>query len=230
MVHKILVVEDEENIRGFITLFLKNNGFDVVDIDTGVEAINLVISEKPDLVLLDIMLPDIDGFKVCEEIRKFNKRIGIIMLTAMGQDQDKIEGLETGADDYIVKPFNPKELLLRIKCILKRFKADKEEPEIIKHGPFTLNLYERKLYKNDNDIYVTPKEFLLMETFLENPGKSFSREELLSEVWGWDFYGESKIVDVNIRRLRTKIEESPSEPIYIETVWGKGYRWYKLDE
>ncbi|SHK16431.1 DNA-binding response regulator, OmpR family, contains REC and winged-helix (wHTH) domain [Hathewaya proteolytica DSM 3090] len=225
MGEKILIVEDEENIRSFVRLFLKKNGYDVIDTDSGIEALNLVVAHKPKLVVLDVMLPDIDGFKVCSEIRKHNDDVGVIMLTARSQDQDKIQGLETGADDYMVKPFNPKELLLRIKSILRRFNDEKAEDTIIHDGPFILNIYERKLYKNNEEIYVTPKEFTIMENFMKNPGKSFSREELLSEIWGWDFYGESKIVDVNIRRLRTKIEEMPSEPKYIETVWGKGYRW-----
>ena len=227
MENKVLIVEDEANIRSFVKIFLKNNGFNVFECERGEDALKIVMLEKPNIVILDVMLPGIDGFKVCEELRKYNRNIGIIMLTARGQDNDKIEGFETGADDYMVKPFNPKELLLRIKSLLRRIsEEDKEQEEAcIISEPFKLDIYAQKLFKNDKEIDMTPREFLLMKTFMENPGKAFSREELLSNVWGWDFYGESKIVDVNMRRLRTKIEDNPSEPQFIETVWGKGYRW-----
>lgn len=227
MSNKVLIVEDEENIRSFIKLFLRNNGFEVFETDSGIDALNIVNKQKPDIVILDIMLPDLDGFKICSEIRKHNSNIGVIMLTAKGQDKDKIDGLESGADDYMIKPFNPKELLLRIKSILRRTINEESNEKIIKLSSFTLDVSERKLYKGSIEICITPKEFLIMENFFLNPGKSFSREEILSKVWGWDFYGESKIVDVNIRRLRTKIEDNPSEPKYIETVWGRGYRWNK---
>ncbi|AWZ47980.1 DNA-binding response regulator [Clostridiaceae bacterium 14S0207] len=227
MENKVLIVEDEANIRSFVKIFLKNNGFNVFECERGEDALKIVTLEKPNIVILDVMLPGIDGFKVCEELRKQNKNIGIIMLTARGQDNDKIEGFETGADDYMVKPFNPKELLLRIKSLLRRVSEEDKEQEdaCIISEPFKLDIYAQKLFKNDTEIDMTPREFLLMKTFMENPGKAFSREELLSTVWGWDFYGESKIVDVNMRRLRTKIEDNPSEPKFIETVWGKGYRW-----
>ena len=227
MENKVLIVEDEANIRSFVKIFLKNNGFNVFECERGEDALKIVMLEKPNIVILDVMLPGIDGFKVCEELRKQNKNIGIIMLTARGQDNDKIEGFETGADDYMVKPFNPKELLLRIKSLLRRVSEEDKEQEdaCIISEPFKLDIYAQKLFKNDTEIDMTPREFLLMKTFMENPGKAFSREELLSTVWGWDFYGESKIVDVNMRRLRTKIEDNPSEPQFIETVWGKGYRW-----
>ncbi|GAA0786809.1 response regulator transcription factor [Hathewaya limosa] len=227
MENKVLIVEDEANIRSFVKIFLKNNGFNVFECERGEDALKIVTLEKPNIVILDVMLPGIDGFKVCEELRKQNKNIGIIMLTARGQDNDKIEGFETGADDYMVKPFNPKELLLRIKSLLRRVSEENKEQEdaCIISEPFKLDIYAQKLFKNDTEIDMTPREFLLMKTFMENPGKAFSREELLSTVWGWDFYGESKIVDVNMRRLRTKIEDNPSEPKFIETVWGKGYRW-----
>lgn len=227
MSNKVLIVEDEENIRSFIKLFLRNNGFEVFETDSGIDALNIVNKQKPDIVVLDIMLPDLDGFKICSEIRKHNSNIGVIMLTAKGQDKDKIDGLESGADDYMIKPFNPKELLLRIKSILRRTINEESNEKIINLSSFTLDISERKLYKGSTEICITPKEFLIMENFFLNPGKSFSREEILSKVWGWDFYGESKIVDVNIRRLRTKIEDNPSEPKYIETVWGRGYRWNK---
>ncbi|CAM2735911.1 response regulator transcription factor [Hathewaya histolytica] len=226
MAYKILLVEDEESIRSFIKVFLKNNNFEVEEAETGEEALEKIKRLNFDLVLLDVMLPSINGFKVCEILREEYKGLGIIMLTARGQDIDRIEGLENGADDYIVKPFNPKELLLRIKSVLRRTESspNKESVEILS-APFRIDIYSQRLFKNEKEIDTTPKEFILMKTFMENAGKAFSREDLLNRVWGWDFYGESKIVDVNIRRLRTKIEEDPSNPKYIETVWGIGYRW-----
>lgn len=226
MTYKILLVEDEISIRSFIKVFLKNSDFNVDEAESAEEALEKINIVKPHLVLLDVMLPGMDGFKLCDILRKKHKDIGIIMLTARGQDNDRIEGLENGADDYIVKPFNPKELLLRIKSVLRRMES-LEEDEFILNEPFKLDIYSQKLYKNGVEIDTTPKEFLIMKTFMNNPGKAFDREMLLNEVWGWDFYGESKIVDVNIRRLRTKIEEDPSKPKYIETVWGVGYRWSK---
>ncbi|WP_142415681.1 response regulator transcription factor [Hathewaya massiliensis] len=206
MAYKILLVEDERSIRSFIKVFLKNNDFNVEEAESAEEALKKITIVKPHLVLLDVMLPGIDGFQLCEVLRKKHKDMGIIMLTARGQDDDRIEGLESGADDYVVKPFNPKELLLRIKSVLRRMES-LEEDKFILNDPFKLDMYSQKLYKNGAEIDTTPKEFLIMKTFMENPGRAFDREMLLNEVWGWDFYGESKIVDVNIRRLRTKIEE-----------------------
>ena len=181
------------------------------------------------MAILDVMLPGIDGFQVCSILRNEYPKIGIIMLTAKGQDMDKIMGLEYGADDYIVKPFNPLEVVLRVKAILRRMgtkdeKINKDENKIIS-GPFIIDLYSQKLLKNEVEIDVTPKEYMLMKLFIENPNKAFTRDELLNLIWGYDFFGDSKIIDVNIRRLRAKIEDDSSSPKYIETVWGLGYRW-----
>jgi DNA-binding response OmpR family regulator len=149
------------------------------------------------------------------------------MLTAKGQDMDRIMGLEYGADDYMTKPFNPTELILRAKALLRRIeqKEGKNRSFIVDSQPFKIDTYSQKAYKNDNELDITPKEFLLLKLFIENPGKAFSRDELLNLVWGYNFIGDPKIVDVNIRRLRTKVEESSSNPKFIETVWGTGYRW-----
>ncbi len=172
------------------------------------------------------MLPGIDGLEVCKTLRQEFPNMGIIMLTAKSQDTDKVLGLEYGADDYIIKPFNPLELTLRIKAILRRVNAvKKSDDNIITGGPFKIDLYSKKIYKGEEEIDITPTEYLLMKIFIENPGKAFNRDELLDLVWGYDFMGDSKIVDVNIRRLRSKIEETPSEPRFIKTVWGTGYRW-----
>lgn len=226
---RILLVEDEESIRGFIKINLIRNGFEVIEAASGEEGIDKALIEKPDIAILDVMLPGIDGFQVCRRLRDEYPNMGIIMLTAKGQDMDKIMGFEYGGDDYIVKPFNPLEVVLRVKAILRRIevsnsKINKDENKII-GGPFVIDLYSQKLLKNNVEIDVTPKEYMLMKLFMENPNKAFTRDELLNLIWGYDFFGDSKIIDVNIRRLRAKIEEDSSSPKYIETVWGLGYRW-----
>lgn len=225
---KILLVEDEESIRSFLKINLERNNFKVIEADTGEEGLKKAFQDKPDLAILDVMLPGIDGFQVCAQLRSKNQKIGIIILTAKGQDIDKIMGLEYGADDYIIKPFNPLEVVLRVKAILRRLEdnnSDDKDNKILKSGRFIINLYSQKVLKDDKEIDVTPKEYLLMKLFIENPNKAFTRDELLNKIWGYDFFGDPKIIDVNIRRLRFKIEDDPSNPKYIETVWGLGYRW-----
>lgn len=221
---KILIVEDEESIRGFLKINLKRNGYEVIEVDNGEDGIEIAINEKPAIVILDVMLPGIDGFNVCKRIREEEKNIGIIMLTAKSQDIDKITGLEYGADDYIVKPFNPMELLLRIKAILRRI-GDEEEKRTIVQGRFKIDTYAKKVFKDNREIDLTPKEYSIIKLFLENPEKAFSRDELMDLIWGENYIADPKIVDVNIRRLRSKIESSSSKQGYIETIWGFGYRW-----
>lgn len=221
---KILIVEDEESIRGFLKINLKRNGYEVIEVDNGEDGIEVAINEKPAIVILDVMLPGIDGFNVCKRIREEEKNIGIIMLTAKSQDIDKITGLEYGADDYIVKPFNPMELLLRIKAILRRI-GDEEEKRTIVQGRFKIDTYAKKVFKDNKEIDLTPKEYSIIKLFLENPEKAFSRDELMDLIWGENYIADPKIVDVNIRRLRSKIESSSSKQGYIETIWGFGYRW-----
>ena len=221
---KILIVEDEESIRGFLKINLKRNGYEVIEVDNGEDGIKIAINEKPAIVILDVMLPGIDGFNVCKRIREEEKNIGIIMLTAKSQDIDKITGLEYGADDYIVKPFNPMELLLRIKAILRRI-GDEEEKRTIEQGRFKIDTYAKKVFKSDKETDLTPKEYSIIKLFLENPEKAFSRDELMDLIWGENYIADPKIVDVNIRRLRSKIESSSSKQGYIETIWGFGYRW-----
>lgn len=229
MQEKIIIIEDEDSIRGFLRINFQRNDFQVLEAATGEEGLRIIRIEKPALVILDLMLPGIDGYQVCKILRQEFSGIGIIMLTARGQDMDKIMGLEFGADDYMVKPFNPMELILRAKALLRRIKKDEDEhnQDIIKSGIFNIEVYSQRVYKNDTELFLTPKEFLLLKLFVENPGKAFSRDELLDLVWGYNFVGDSKIVDVNIRRLRAKIEDTSSSPEYIETVWGIGYRWRK---
>lgn len=227
MENKILLVEDESSIRSFIKVGFERGKYKILEAETGEEGIEIARAQKPDIVILDIMLPGIDGFEVCKILRKEFPQMGIIMLTARDLDMDKIMGLEHGADDYVVKPFNPLELVLRAEALLRRIRTGKgiREKRELKSGPFRIDLYSQKVYKNGKEIELTPREYQLMTLFIQNPGKLFSRNELLDRVWGPDFIGDLKIIDVNIRRLRKRIEEDPSRPQYIETVWGAGYRW-----
>ena len=221
---RILIIEDEESIRGFLKINLKRNGYEVIEADNGELGVKLALKEKPAIIILDVMLPGIDGFKVCKIIRNEDEKVGIIMLTAKSQDLDKIMGLEYGADDYIIKPFNPMELLLRIKALLRRI-SDYEEKKGIIQGKFKLDIYAKRIFKNNKEIDLTPKEYSIIKLFIENPNKAFSRDELMDLVWGEDYIGDPKIVDVNIRRLRSKIECSSLNEKFIETIWGFGYRW-----
>ena len=224
---KILLVEDEESIRGFLRINFQRENFQVIECESGEEVVRKALIEKPDIAILDVMLPGMNGFEVCQKLRESFPRMGIIMLTAKGEDMDKIMGLQFGADDYVLKPFNPLEITLRVKALIRRLEGINEEDnnDCIEVDNFKLDLYSQSLYKENVEIDVTPKEFLLMKIFMQNPGKAFTRDELLNLVWGIDFFGDPKIVDVNIRRLRSKIEENSSKPKYIETVWGTGYRW-----
>lgn len=224
--NKILIVEDEEHIRKFVRINLERNGFVVLEADTGEKGIDIARTESIDVVVLDIMLPGIDGFEVCKILRQELPRIGIIMLTAKSQDIDKIMGLEYGTDDYMVKPFNPMELVLRVKSLIRRMELTTEgDLDIITDPPFRIDTYSRRFFKDQKEVELTPTEYSIIKLFIENPGKAFNRDEILNLVWGYDFVGDSKIVDVNIRRLRSKVEKDPSNPYYIETVWGVGYRW-----
>ncbi|MBU5426372.1 response regulator transcription factor [Tissierella pigra] len=227
MNNSILIIEDESSIRKFIKINLERNGFNVFEAGSGEEGINIARKEKLDIVVLDIMLPGIDGFQVCKILREEFPRLGIIMLTAKTQDIDKIMGLEYGTDDYMTKPFNPTELVLRVKSLGRRMESigNIDVNSILSSAPFKVDIYSRKFYKDDKEIELTPTEYAIAKIFIENPGRAFKRDEILNQVWGYDFIGDSKIVDVNIRRLRAKIEDDPSEPIFIQTVWGIGYRW-----
>lgn len=227
----ILIVEDESSIRKFVKINLERNGFKVFEAESGEEALSIARRENIDIAILDIMLPGIDGFQVCKILRNEFPKMGIIMLTAKSQDIDKIMGLEYGTDDYMTKPFNPTELVLRVKSLARRIDSsnETEKSNLLISLPFKIDTYSRKFYKNDEEIELTPTEYAIAKLFLEQPGRAFKRDEILNMVWGYDFIGDSKIVDVNIRRLRAKIEEDPSNPTYIETVWGIGYRWKKID-
>jgi DNA-binding response OmpR family regulator len=223
---KVLVLEDEASIRGFIDINLRRAGYDVVEAASGEEALER-LKENPDIrvALLDIMLPGIDGFEVCRRIRATNTRIGIIMLTARSQEMDKVTGLMTGADDYVTKPFSPAELTARVDALFRRTGGEPVGEGEIRQDPFLLNTRNRTLEKNGERIKLTQVEYSIMKVFMENPGTALSREEILDKVWGRDYFGELKIVDVNIRRLRLKIEDNVQNPAYITTVWGYGYKW-----
>ncbi|REK75235.1 response regulator transcription factor [Paenibacillus paeoniae] len=266
---RILLLEDEESIRGFVRINLKRNDMEVTEAENGEDALALADSEGPfDIALLDVMLPTIDGFEVCEQLRTKYPRIGIIMLTAKSQEEDKIRGLELGADDYVQKPFSPGELIARIKSLHRRMHADvlpahdtaepggaevseaglAEQPggsssvseqrsghgadikklyverELVS-GRFRLSIAERRLWKNEEEVILTPTEWTLVRLLMEREGESVSRDHILTEVWGRYYVGDLKVVDVNIRRIRQKIEFNPSVPSIIETVWGYGYRW-----
>lgn len=225
----ILLVEDEKSIRGFIKINLQRNNFLVIEAASGEEALSKMRTQKIDLAILDVMLPGIDGYHVCKEIRETYPSVGIIMLTAKSQDMDKIIGLEFGADDYMIKPFNPLELVLRVKALIRRTgnTANNSSENILTYGPFKIEVDAQKAYKNDSELDLTPKEYMLLKIFIENPGKALKRDDLLDMAWGYNFMGDSKLVDVNIRRLRSKIEDDASNPAFIETVWGTGYRWHK---
>ena len=224
---KVMILEDEVSIRSFVVINLKRAGYDVVKAGTGEDALEL-LKQNPDVgvAILDIMLPGIDGFEVCRNIRATDKKIGIIMLTARSQEMDKITGLMTGADDYMTKPFSPAELTARIDALFRRVDTDSAGDQIeLKHGPFVLNTRNRTLDKEGKRIKLTQVEYAIVKLFMQNPSRALSREDILTAVWGRDYDGELKIVDVNIRRLRIKIEDDTANPTYITTVWGFGYKW-----
>lgn len=225
---KILVLEDEANIRSFVVINLRRSGYEPIEAENGAMALEK-LKVNPDIcmALLDVMLPDIDGFEVCRRIRATGSNMGIIMLTAKSQEIDKVTGLMTGADDYVTKPFSPAELTARVDALIRRLGIGEEERNAIEieSGPFLLNTRNRTLEKGGQRLKLTQIEYLLMKLFMENPGKAMSREDILSAVWGNDFNGELKTVDVNIRRLRIKIEDDPTEPEFLTTVWGYGYKW-----
>ena len=229
---KILVCEDEAAIRDFVVINLTRAGYDVVEADCGEAALQKYEENNGDfdVAILDVMMPGIDGLQVCKELRNMNSGIGIIMLSARTQEMDKVTGLMLGADDYITKPFSPSELTARVDSLYRRVvmsEANSENnfKEELKSGIFTLNLRNRSLTKNGTIIELTQVEFQIMEYFFSKPGTALDRTDILNHVWGEQYVGEEKIVDVNIRRLRMKVEDEPSNPKYIVTVWGLGYKW-----
>ena len=228
---RVLVVEDEDSIRELIALNLRMADYEVLEAESAEKALALLGSEgRCDAAVLDVMLPGMNGFSLCEAIRRDDANIGIIILSAKSMEQDKIRGLSIGADDYMTKPFSVSELLARIDALCRRVQrtgqtaAEADDSRLVS-GQFVLDQKSRVLYKKGEPIDLTQVEYSIMKVFMENPGKALSREEILDMVWGRDYFGELKIVDVNIRRLRMKIEDEPSSPKHILTVWGYGYRW-----
>ena len=224
---KVLVLEDEENIRSFVVLNLQRAGYVTIEAGTGKQALEqLAANLDVGVALLDIMLPDMDGFEVCRRIRAVNKHMGIMMLTARVQEMDKITGLMTGADDYVTKPFSLAELTARVDALFRRVGGEAfTEPENVVSGPFVLNTRAHTLEKSGKPIRLTQVEYAIVKLFMTNAGRSLSREEVLTHVWGEDYEGEVKIVDVNIRRIRIKLEDDAQNPKYLTTVWGFGYKW-----
>ncbi len=230
---RILIVEDEAAIREFEAINLKRVGYNVEEAGSGEEALDIYDNDLEgfDIALLDISMPGMDGFALCKELRKRSETLGIIMLTARTQEMDKISGLMMGADDYITKPFSPTELLARVDSLYRRVEMHSKKAVVpqssdeIVLGDFSLNLRRRTLLKSGKNIELTQVEFQMIEYFFNNPDVALDRTDILNKVWGSNYFGEEKIVDVNMRRLRKKIEDDPSEPKHLMTVWGMGYKW-----
>ncbi len=228
----ILVCEDERAIREFVVLSLKRAGFQVLEADSGEAALRLYATapQPVDIALLDVMLPGMDGFTVCRRLREQDATVGIVMLTARSQEPEKIEGLHSGADDYVTKPFSLNELLARVQALYRRVqvlraKADDRYLEKLERGDFTLDLRSRTLTVRNRTVDLTQVEYQILEYFFTHPRVCLKREDILRQVWGETHVGDDKVVDVNIRRLRMKTEEDPSNPRHLLTVWGEGYQW-----
>ncbi len=230
---KVLVAEDEESIREFIVINLTRSGYDVMQAENGAAALDIFQKEGGDfdVAILDIMMPEMDGLTVCKELRQRSSDLGIIMLSARTQEMDKVTGLLVGADDYVTKPFSPSELMARVDAVYRRvemtrgFRKNDTTGETIRLDEFELNLRNRTLSKSGNLIELTQVEFKIIEYFFKNPNAALSRTDILKTVWGSNYYGDEKIVDVNIRRLRMKVEDNPSSPTRLITIWGLGYKW-----
>ena len=227
MAEKILLVDDEEMIVESIEYALLQEGYEVVRASNGQEALQQIQLTKPNLIVLDLMLPQLSGLEVCRLLRREHNDVPVIMLTAKGEEIDRVIGLEVGADDYLVKPFSLRELVARIKALLRRSKAtdtDNKQSKVYQYQELSLNLSEHRVLVGERQVELSPKEFKILAMLMSTPGRVFSREELLEQVWGLDFYGDTKTVDVHIRWLREKIEDDPSSPKYVQTVRGFGYR------
>ena len=223
---KVLVLEDQENIRKFVVINLNRAGYETVEFEMGEPVVEYIKNnDDAAIAILDVMLPDIGGFEVCRRIRGLGSRMGIIMLTAMGQEADRVNGFMTGADDYVVKPFSVAELVARVDALYRRIDGEGFQSDVLTSGDFQLNLRSRELSKKGKKIEVTQVEFMIIKTFLKNVGKALSREDIMKLVWGENYQGDPKIVDVNMRRLRIKIEDDAAQPKHIITIWGYGYKW-----
>lgn len=232
--HTILIVEDNKDLLNLLEINLKDEGYRVLTAENGITALDIYHNQSPSLILLDVMLPKLDGFEVCKRIRSENRSVPILMLTAKAEEVDKVLGLELGADDYMTKPFSIRELLARVKAIFRRMDVNDEVNEKVdkklEFDSLIVNTEKRKVTLNGETIELTSKEYDLLMLFFTNPGKAYSREELLDIVWGYSYDGYSHTVNSHINRLRSKIEDDPSEPHYIRTVWGVGYRFADKEE
>ncbi len=232
--NSILLVEDNQDLLNLVNINLADQGYQMHTATDGQTALDLYRAESPSLVILDIMLPKVDGLEVCKQIRKEDRLVPILMLTAKAEEVDKVLGLELGADDYMTKPFSIRELLARVKAMFRRMEANQtaneDLPEVLRHKDLELYPNLRKVVLNGETLELTSKEYDLLMLFFSNPGKAYSREELLNEVWGYTYDGYSHTVNSHINRLRSKIENDPSEPEYVKTVWGVGYRFAEKEE
>lgn len=233
MSRRVLICEDEDAIREFVVINLKRAGYQAVGVSSGEAAVETFNQQGGnfDVALLDVMLPGIDGFEVCKKLREKSSQLGIVMLTAKTQEIDRVNGLMIGADDYVSKPFSPSELLARIDALCRRMEAaekrmaEKDKKRALESGPFSLDADKRVFYKNSVPIELTQVEYQIIEMFMRNKDLALKRSEILKRIWGEEYSGDEKIVDVNIRRIRMKIEDEPSNPKFIETIWGFGYKW-----
>lgn len=221
---RVLVVDDEESVRELIELYLSKEGFEVVHAREGKEALRVNGEKHPDLIILDLMLPGMDGREVCRQIRS-TSRVPIIMLTARAEEVDRIVGLELGADDYVVKPFSPRELVARVKAVLRRGGASGEEEETLTFPGLRIDRIQHRVEVEGEEVHLTPTEFRLLWCLASQPGRVFSRAELLDRIWGYDSESDARTVDVHIKRLRQKTNASESQSVSITTVWGLGYKF-----
>ncbi|HYH02935.1 MAG TPA: response regulator transcription factor [Bacillota bacterium] len=224
----IAIIEDESNIVELVKYNLDREGYHTISANNGKKGLELVRQELPDLVILDLMMPEMDGITVCKQLRSDSqtKNIPIIILTAKSEEADRVLGLEMGADDYVTKPFSPRELVARVRAVLRRSgNVGEEEVEIIEIGDIKMDLRQHLARVRNEEVELTPKEFDFLKLLLLNPGRAFTREFLLEHLWGYEYFGDTRTVDVHVRRLRQKIETDPADPIYLETVRGVGYRF-----
>jgi two-component system response regulator ResD len=219
----VLVVDDDETVAQVVVSYLHRAGHEVEHVTDGAAALKAVEANTPDILVLDLMLPEVDGLEVCRRVRLTHPDLPVIMLTALAEAEDRIAGLEVGADDYVTKPFSPRELVLRIESVLRRTGAGRQPARLLRAGSITVDRAARRAAKDGVELPLTVREIELLAFLLENPGVAFTREQLMREVWGWTF-GDQSTVTVHVRRLREKVEDDPTNPTLIKTVWGVGYR------
>jgi DNA-binding response OmpR family regulator len=219
----VLIVDDDDTVAGVVVSYLERAGFRAKHVTDGQAALDIIRADPPDLIVLDLMLPEVDGLEVCRRVRLSHPDLPVIMLTALAEAEDRIAGLEVGADDYVTKPFSPRELVLRIESVLRRASAVRQSTRLLTAGPITVDRTARRATRNGEELALTVRELELLAYLMDHPGIAFNREQLMREVWGWTF-GDQSTVTVHVRRLREKVEDDPTNPTLIKTVWGIGYR------